>query len=280
MCDWCLQHGEGKKWYLNIKNYSEEFLKDKAVVEDAIKFFQNTEALLGAAAPMTKYASDLKSDEEFSRVVAVVKETFNTMSPHRGQVVPLEDAKEIIKLAGPIARVACVCRRMLRASFEEKTCIPLGPVYLEYGREWPDFTRGGIDYISKEEAIELMEGFNEKGYVHTFWMGMESPAVLGFCNCEYPTCAAIRGRRYCGDWSNFLFRKAEYVAVLDYDECIGCGKCLSRCQFGAITYSPYLEKALFDMRKCFGCGLCRTVCDQGAIKLVPRSEVPAVRSLW
>ena len=32
MCDWCMEHGDGKKWYLNIKNYTKDFfgpLKEK-----------------------------------------------------------------------------------------------------------------------------------------------------------------------------------------------------------------------------------------------------------
>lgn len=280
MCDWCQKHGDGKKWYLNIKNYSREFLKDKAAVESAIKFYQNTEVMTGMALPLVEELLNLKSDDEFSRTVTSTKEMIGNLSPHRGQVVPLEDVREIIKLAGPIAKASCVCRRMLRASFDEKTCIPVGPVYLEYGKDWPDFARGGVDYISKEETLELMESFDKRGYVHTFWIDMHSPAVMGFCNCEFPTCGALRYRRYLGDWFNFFLRKAEYVAMLDHDECIGCGKCVSRCQFSAITRSPYLGKAIIDMKKCAGCGLCRTVCEQDAIKLVPRSEVPAVRSLW
>jgi ferredoxin len=280
MCDWCQQHGEGKKWYLNVKNFSKEFLKDKAVVEAAIAFFQHAESFSGMRASVTANLLNLKNDDDFSQAVKLTKQAFNTYSPHRGQVVPIEDVKKIIKLAGPIAKTSCACRRMYRANFEEKPCIPVGPVYLEYAKEWPDYTRGGIDYISKEEAVESMEEFNKKGYVHTFWMGMNDPAVLGFCNCEFPTCGALRGRRYYGDWFNFFFRKAEYVAMHDYDKCNGCGDCVQRCQFSAITYSPYLEKAIFNMKKCAGCGLCRNVCEQGAIKLVPRSEVPAVRELW
>lgn len=276
VCDWCQQHGDGKKWYLNIKNYSKEFLKDKAVVEAVNAFFQNIESGMAGTADLL----NLKNDDQFSEMVAATKEAISTSIPHRGQVVPLEDVKRIIKLAGPIAKVACVCRRSRRASFEEKTCIPVGPVFLEYAKEWPDYTRGGIDYISKEEAVELMEGFHENGYVHTFWMDYRSPAVVGFCNCEFPTCGALRGRRILGDWYNFFLRKAEYVAMHDYDRCTGCGSCVQRCQFSAITYSPYLEKAIFDMKKCAGCGLCRTVCEQGAIRLVRRSEVPAVRELW
>ena len=279
MCDWCQQHRDGKKWYLNIKNYSKEFLKDKAVVEAANAFFQNIESATDMG-PGKADLLNLKNDDQFSESVAAKKQAISTLTPHRGQVVPLEDVRKIIKLAGPIAKVACVCRRAFRASFEEKTCIPVGPVFLEYAKEWPDYTRGGIDYISKEEAVELMEGFNEKGYVHTFWRDFRSPAVVGFCNCEFPTCGALRARRFMGSWYNFFIRKAEYVAMHDYDKCTGCGSCVQRCQFSAITYSPYLEKAIFDMKKCAGCGLCRTVCEQGAIKLVPRSEVPAVRELW
>lgn len=280
MCDWCQQHGDGKKWYLNIKNFSKEFLKDKAVVEAANAFLQNVESFVGMSASRNAEMLNLKNDEQFSHAVAGIKQGFSALIPHRGQVVPLEDVKKIIELVGPIARVACCCRRMHRASFEEKTCIPVGPVFLEYEKEWPDYTRGGIDYISKEEAVELMEGFNEKGYVHTFWMDMNSPAVIGFCNCEFPSCGAMRSRRYYGDWFNFFLRKAEYVAMHDYDACDGCGECVQRCQFSAITYSPYLEKAIVDMKKCAGCGLCRNVCENGAIKLVPRFEVPAVRRLW
>ena len=26
MCEFCTEHGEGKKWYLQMKNYSEELL--------------------------------------------------------------------------------------------------------------------------------------------------------------------------------------------------------------------------------------------------------------
>lgn len=265
MCDWCLKHGDGKKWYLNVKNYSKELLKDEAVIESIIKYFQNTENIVGMAPYMMEGLLSLRTDEEFSDLAENVRRMIEEVSPHRGQVVPIEDVKEIVDLAGPMARIACVCRRMLRASFDEKTCILVGPAYLEYAKEWPDFTRG-VEYLSKEEVLELMARFDEKGYVHTFWMDVPFPIVMGFCNCEYPTCAALRYRRNLGDWFNFFLRKAEYVATIDYDKCLGCGKCVVRCQFSALTFSPYLEKAILDMKKCFGCGLCRNACPAGAIK--------------
>ncbi len=123
-------------------------------------------------------------------------------------------------------------------------------------------------------------GFDKKGYVHSIWRDWESAATLAFCNCECSSCGALRGRRYYGDMYNFFLRKAEYVAKQRFDDCIGCGNCVQRCQFNAITYSPYLQKSIIDMKKCAGCGVCRNACEQDAIQLVPRSDVPAVRRLW
>jgi len=277
MCDWCVQHGAGKKWYLNIRNYQKD-MYDEAVREAANAYAMNIEKITGTQS--LRNWLNITNDEDFSKAVTITMNRVGTNIPHRGQVVPLEDAKRIIDLAGPIARVACVCRRANRASFDEKSCIPVGPGWLEYFKEWPDYTRGGIDYISKEEALELLEGFNKKGYVATFWRDYNSPAVWGFCNCEFPTCGALRGRRYYGSWYNFFLRNAEYVAKEDYDKCTGCRLCVSRCQFGALSYSPYLEKAIINMKRCAGCGLCRDICPQKAIKLVPREEVPAVMELW
>jgi len=28
MCEFCLKHGEGKKWYLQVSNYSDDLLRD------------------------------------------------------------------------------------------------------------------------------------------------------------------------------------------------------------------------------------------------------------
>jgi NAD-dependent dihydropyrimidine dehydrogenase PreA subunit len=280
MCEWCTRHGDGKKWYLNIKNYSKELLNDEAAVEAANDFFQKAEFAAGMGGLKYPDLLKLRSDDEFSQVVAGTEKAVYNYAPHRGQVVPLEDANAIIKLAGPMAKIACICRRMISGSFEEKTCLLVGPVFLEYAKEWPDCNRGGMDYISKDEAVELIERFNEKGYVNTFWMDMRTPAILGLCNCSHPTCAALRSRRYMGDWYKFMFRKAEYVAIQDFDKCNGCGSCVQRCQFNAITFSPYWEKSIIDMKQCFGCGLCRNACEQDAIRLVSRSEVPAVRELW
>ena len=46
MCEFCIKHGEGKKWYLNVKNYSEELVNDvnrRAYVKDFFHGVYETE---------------------------------------------------------------------------------------------------------------------------------------------------------------------------------------------------------------------------------------------
>lgn len=45
MCEFCLKHGEGKKWYLQAKNYSDDLLSDIRRRKFIENFFTDTEAL-------------------------------------------------------------------------------------------------------------------------------------------------------------------------------------------------------------------------------------------
>jgi len=52
------------------------------------------------------------------------------------------------------------------------------------------------------------------------------------------------------------------------------------CQFGAITYSASMGKAVVDERWCYGCGICRAACAKNAIRLKDRSASPVPAKLW
>lgn len=62
-------------------------------------------------------------------------------------------------------------------------------------------------------------------------------------------------------------RNEPMVAVLQEQDCIGCGMCFGACAFGAVTFDrlPAIHPAL-----CSGCGACVDACPTGAIELVPR----------
>ncbi len=43
MCEFCTQHGEGKKWYLQMENYSQELLEQDGRREYMIEFLNTFE---------------------------------------------------------------------------------------------------------------------------------------------------------------------------------------------------------------------------------------------
>lgn len=274
MCQWCVTHGDGKKWYLNIKNYITKDLFDskKEIQTAADVFFKETERMFGIDA---KRAFQYKDKPIIGPIVRYLLRS-KLEKRETGQVVPIEDAKSILDNANMAALMTCVCRQSHYGYSEAKYCLPF--TYMaEYGKEWPDCTRGGINYISIEEAKETVDKAVRSGLVISVY-GLPVPFVGSICICEYPACMALKGRLDYG--LDYVIRKAEYVVSQDLDTCTGCGKCVGRCQFDAIKLVRTLGKAFFDITKCFGCGACTFVCEEKAISLVPRERIPFVRNEW
>jgi hypothetical protein len=105
MCDWCQQHGEDKKWYLNVKNFSKDFSKDKAMVEAPNAYFQNIESFVGTSPPMNVEIFNLKNDDQFSETARTKKQLFNTLMHARNSgrsitcwigIVPLQALDKIL----------------------------------------------------------------------------------------------------------------------------------------------------------------------------------------
>ncbi len=54
------------------------------------------------------------------------------------------------------------------------------------------------------------------------------------------------------------------TAVIDQENCDGCGTCIDICPMGAITA---VELTVIDTQECAGCGMCVEVCPNNAIYL-------------
>ncbi len=50
--------------------------------------------------------------------------------------------------------------------------------------------------------------------------------------------------------------------------CLGCGDCIKKCRFGALSISNR-GTAVVDPAKCVGCGMCVSACPNNLIELVP-----------
>jgi ferredoxin len=280
MCEFCVQHGEGKKWYLDARNYARDLLSDVRRRKMITDFFSKPGGVSDDAAQL----------EKLSKLPPVVRRAISSAATrkmkkqHFGQVLPIEDVERIFGFVNFIARVPCICRHSLLGK-EARYCygISLDPSSgLEevLGETDNSFISGpdspATERLTREEALEAFAEHEKEGLCHTVWTFM-TPFIGGICNCDRADCMAMRSTVVHD--VKVMFR-AEYVASANPDICTGCRSCMRGCQFGALGYSATNKKVVVDQLACYGCGVCRSMCRSGALSLVPRSEAPAVASVW
>jgi len=289
MCEWCMKHGDGKKWYENAKNYSNELADQYNLKEYLTEQWMNFETVfirkimgfssigLGYKFKTPIIGRILRNKAE--KMIHSEKKHRNPVRAdgHFGQIIPLEDAQMIMSelAAEPIILNYCMCRWMQRG-IKESVCINFG-VLSEVIEKLPRFIpEGKTARIDSETAVAKLEEFNKQGKVASVWF-QPVPYINAICSCENPQCGGLRLRRDFGLHSVY---KAEYVAQVDADLCQGCKKCVSMCQFNAITFSPTLQRAIINQENCFGCGNCRHMCNAEAISLMPREELPILKGQY
>jgi ferredoxin len=276
MCELCEKYGDnGGRWYLNPENYARPLYKK-------VEKEKETEPMILTELQGPFYYKPLielkDNPEAFEKMREGYLKFHETMS---GQVVSLEDAEKMVEIAHPIARIDCICRRITRATLEDgeqrpRSCLGLGVGMFRW-EEWPERYKGGVEFLSTEEAKEHIEHWHKRGMVITI-MTFGTPYIGGICLCDYPDCLAIRMRLDYGI-KPFLL-KGHQVAKVNYEECTGCGTCVQRCQFGAIKMEVTMKKSNIDMTRCFGCGVCTYACPQDAISLIDREKLPGLKEEW
>jgi ferredoxin len=281
MCEFCLQHGEGKKWYLQAKNYADDLLSDLRRRRFVTDFFGHPEHLSrGNEQLQTLHRAPAFIQRAVSALI-----TRRMKKQHFGQVLPLEDIEQIFGFVNSIVRLPCICRQVT-VGREVRYCyaISMGPgghTLLDLVRDVDGSFLSGpetsqFEQLSPAQALEAFADHEKEGLCHSVWTFM-TPFVGGICNCDRSDCLAMRAT--VTHDVKVMFR-AHYVAQVDPDLCTGCRSCMRVCQFGAIAYRAADKKAFVDQTACYGCGICRSVCPNDAISLKPRAEVPAVATLW
>jgi NAD-dependent dihydropyrimidine dehydrogenase PreA subunit len=288
MCYLCEEYGAGGLWYLNPENYARNMYTLR-LPDGAPKSAAGAETS-GDIAERAKGIVDLvvameQGDRDGYETIKGQMNENRRQRGTEGQVVSLEDGDKILELCSPVGLMACVCRKGARAIDErnelEYTCMGMGVGMLKWER-WPERYKGGVTFVSIEEAKEWNHRMDKRGFVHLLMLA-GAPYIGGFCQCDYPDCSAIRrvvDFGSVGSFGGIGTLKGHQVAQVDYDGCNGCGICAQRCQFGALKFEVTSGKANIDQFVCYGCGLCHTGCPRGAIKLLDRTSLPALVEVW
>jgi NAD-dependent dihydropyrimidine dehydrogenase PreA subunit len=282
MCEFCHRHGEGQRWYLQARNYSEDLLSDLRRRRYIRDFVRDPEYLNRGL----RKIEWLKSLPPFVRGVVTPIAINRQKRVHYGQVVPIEEIERIFEFVNHVTRLPCICRQATLGT-EQRYCyaVSMGPgarsqlIEVLGGVDASYLTgpdTGGLEALSREEALVNIRELENQGLCHTVWTFI-TPFIGGICNCDRSDCVAMR-LTVTMDYP-VMFR-AEYVSEVNPERCNGCRQCMCACQFGAMGFSIANRKVFIDPRRCYGCGICRSLCTRGAIALVERSSVPLARGIW
>jgi ferredoxin len=190
--------------------------------------------------------------------------------PVRAEVLPYEQAEEIVRRHTTFAVRNCVCRQERQALGKGcgkslETCLSF-----DTGAEQTAASGKGR-LISKDEALAIFKLAEESGLVLQPANSQDPAFICACCSC---CCGILRNLKYHPQPGSLVSNP--FVAELDDDLCAACGVCSERCPMNAITLGS--GPAELERQRCIGCGLCVSTCPTGALTLVrkPASEQPSI----
>jgi ferredoxin len=201
------------------------------------------------------------SEAPASRRVIPVEESI----PHRLTIHPYEQASGMLARAKSWGVIDCNCRARKRQAgqgcdYPLETCLAIAPD--EGAFEEDELIRP----ISYEESLRILRESAESGLIHTTGNISGDPPFI--CNCCPCCCPTMRG--VVEFHRPTAVAHSDFCATVEATACVGCGDCIDRCHFGALSLRDGL--CAVDPARCMGCGLCAVACAFDALSLVRRPE--------
>ena len=192
----------------------------------------------------------------FERMTFLPLEKITPMVPPGGagigmHVIPVEKAIEteneavglekisywLHKYEGKYAKSMCSCRASRQKLGEgcgddpENWCIAVGDM-ADYVVE----TQRG-EYITKEEALDIFRRAEENGFVHQITNIDGEQKIFAICNCNVNICNALRTSQL---FNTPNMSRSAYVAKVESENCVACGRCVEGCPAGAVKLGQKL----------------------------------------
>ena len=136
--------------------------------------------------------------------------------------------------------MVCACRKAQRirgegvGDIEGHMCIGVGDIaefLVETGKD--------ARYITREQALEIIERAERKGYVHQITNLDGENRIVGICNCSAGSCYGLRTSQL---FNTPNMSRSAYRAHVDAEKCVACGKCVEVCPAGAAKLGQKLCK--------------------------------------
>ena len=192
----------------------------------------------------------------FERMTMLPLEKITPMVPPGGagigmHVIPVEKAIEteneaislekisywLHKYEGKYAKSMCSCRASRAKLGEgcgddvENWCIGVGDM-ADYIVE----TQRG-QYITYDEVMEIFKKAEDNGFVHQITNIDGEEKIFGICNCNVNVCNALRTSQL---FNTPNMSRSAYVAAVETEKCVACGRCVENCPAGAVKLGQKL----------------------------------------
>ena len=192
----------------------------------------------------------------FERMTFLPLEKITPMVPPGGagigmHVIPVEKAIEteneavglekisywLHKYEGKYAKSMRSCRASRQYLGEgcgddpESWCIAVGDMatyIVETGRG---------EYITYDEAMEIFKKAEDNGFVHQITNIDGEDKIFAVCNCNVNVCNALRTSQL---FNTPNMSRSAYVARVETDQCVACGRCVEYCPAGAVKLGQKL----------------------------------------
>ena len=141
------------------------------------------------------------------------------------------------KYEGHIGAGRCSCRASRKvlgegvADDDYGWCIGVGD-FADYCRE----TGKGHD-ITYDEAMAILKRAEENGFVHQITNIDGENKIFGICNCNVNICNGLRTSQL---FNTPNMSRSAYVAHVDKEKCVACGRCVEYCPAGAVKLGQKL----------------------------------------
>ena len=92
-------------------------------------------------------------------------------------------------------------------------------------------------YITYDEAIAILKKAEDHGFVHQVTNIDGEGKIFAICNCNVKICNALRTSQL---FNTPNLSRSAYVAKVDPNNCVACGRCVEYCPAGAVKLGQKL----------------------------------------